>query len=301
MRILIFKCMISHQELDRPAVIQDVAVVTFGEKCGSEYPMYPYGVAIDQATNNILVVDNSNHQICRYTSEGIYLSCFRTKKREYTDLASPRGITINTNGDVIVTGNHDVVTFNTSGDIPKRNVKEGQETRALKFPWGVTTDQDGLIYVCDHDNHRIQVYNKEGQFVRTFGEDALQYPTDICINPTNGDIYIANSGLNKICIYTKSGEPSGFIDFAMIGLLHIKPMFLAMQCDREEIKLFCTDDVNHCVHVFQNGVYTAQIGRGGSEPGNFCHPRGIALDQRGNIIICDRHNNRVQILKCKFD
>lgn len=28
----------------------------------------------------------------------------------------------------------------------------------FNYPWGVTTDALGFIYVCDKENHRVQVY-----------------------------------------------------------------------------------------------------------------------------------------------
>lgn len=36
---------------------------------------------------------------------------------------------------------------------------QGSADGKFNYPWGITTDALGFIYVCDKENHRVQVTN----------------------------------------------------------------------------------------------------------------------------------------------
>ena len=55
------------------------------------------------------------------------------------------------------TGNFSFVYFRRYGQFVRAFGSEGSEEGQLKYPWGVVCDTAGLIYVCDKENHRIQV------------------------------------------------------------------------------------------------------------------------------------------------
>lgn len=48
---------------------------------------------------------------------------------------------------------------------------QGSSDGRFNYPWGITTDALGFIYVCDKENHRIQVkkkcYNEKYQQTRS--------------------------------------------------------------------------------------------------------------------------------------
>ena len=52
----------------------------------------------------------------------------------------------------------------------------------------------------------------------------------------------------------------------------------------------------HCVIVFSpSGEKLRSFGSRGSGPGQFHHPRGVAVDAEGNILVTDTMNNRVEM------
>ena len=59
---------------------------------------------------------------------------------------------------VVEWGNHRVSVFHTSGafisSFGRRHYGEGE----LNNPKGITTDQDGFLYVCDTSNNHIQMF-----------------------------------------------------------------------------------------------------------------------------------------------
>lgn len=72
---------------------------------------------------------------------------------------------------------------------------------------------DGLLYVADACNHRIQVFARTGELVRTFGTDGeaageLKYPYDLAFNG-KGELYVAERGNHRIQKFTPEGQSLG--------------------------------------------------------------------------------------------
>lgn len=60
-------------------------------------------------------------------------------------------------------------------------------------------------------------------------------------------------------------------------------------------EIFILDGVNNRVVRYDaKGQYLSQFGKGGSKPGEFDYPLGMAMDRDGNIYIADTGNSRVQ-------
>jgi len=86
-------------------------------------------------------------------------------------------------------------------------VMEGQFTE----PSGVAVNQRNEIIVADTNNHRIQVFDKEGRFQFSFGEcgkreGQLLYPNRVFVNKQSGDIVVTErSPTHQIQIYNQYG------------------------------------------------------------------------------------------------
>jgi len=48
---------------------------------------------------------------------------------------------------------------------------KGNGDGQFTYPHGVVVGQQGYYIVADHNNHRIQIFNSQGQFVRKFGSN----------------------------------------------------------------------------------------------------------------------------------
>jgi hypothetical protein len=67
--------------------------------------------------------------------------------------------------------------------------------------YGITIGQDGNLYVAEYSNHRVQVLDKNGTFIRKFGESGsapgqLSSPEDIASLPDGRIVVSDNSYLN---------------------------------------------------------------------------------------------------------
>ena len=82
-------------------------------------------------------------------------------------------------------------------------VLEGQFTE----PSGVAVNAQNDIVVADTNNHRIQIFDKEGRFKFQFGEcgkrdGQLLYPNRVAVVRSSGDIIVTErSPTHQVCTY----------------------------------------------------------------------------------------------------
>jgi len=148
------------------------------------------------------------------------------------------------------------------------------------WPHGIHVDRDGNVWVTDARvataEERIKFpgedkkgsvvikFSPDGKVLMTLGRpgvkgdppDALTEPNDVITDPSNGDVYVAES-------HTNVGDPN------LVGRISV--------FDR-------------------NGKFLRVIGKTGTGPGEFRTPHAIEFDSQGRLIVADRHNHRIQIL-----
>lgn len=81
----------------------------------------------------------------------------------------------------------------------------GSQNGLFDGPEGVACDDEDNILVCDYHNHRVQVFNSNGEFVNAFGaygeeEGCFKNPCGIAITK-EGNIVVADSGNNRIQVF----------------------------------------------------------------------------------------------------
>jgi YYY domain-containing protein len=120
-------------------------------------------------------------------------------------LQQPRGLAINTAGDVFVCdfGNnriqefasdlHFVRAWGTRGDLP------GQ----FNQPCAVAVGPAGDIFVADTWNQRVQVFSKNGDYVREFAS-SFYGPRGIAVD-AKGAVFVADTGNNRIVRFSAAG------------------------------------------------------------------------------------------------
>lgn len=81
----------------------------------------------------------------------------------------------------------------------------------------ITRDNDGNFYVLDAGNYRVQKFDKDWNYLATFGREG-QGPAEL-LNPwyvaldTNGNIYVDDPGNRRIQIFSSAGKDNGTIRF----------------------------------------------------------------------------------------
>ena len=82
--------------------------------------------------------------------------------------------------------------------------KEGTQPGELKRPYGIALDGDGMVYVADYWNNRVQKLTPEGKVlavINTKGKgDRLNQPVGLCVD-NNDILYVVDYGSSTVCMY----------------------------------------------------------------------------------------------------
>jgi DNA-binding beta-propeller fold protein YncE len=103
----------------------------------------------------------------------------------------PRGIASDVAGNVILadTDNDRLVKLSPNGSVLWSVGRYGQRPGDLDHPMDVTIGKDGLIYVANTMNNRIDAFDSQGRFVRTVS-DRLPQPCSVVSTPS-GDLWVS--------------------------------------------------------------------------------------------------------------
>jgi DNA-binding beta-propeller fold protein YncE len=87
---------------------------------------------------------------------------------------------------------------------------EQSDPGTFSLPEGVAVDSEGDVYVTDTFNSRIEIFDADGQFVSTFGQNGdgagdLQRPKGMAID-VDGHIWVVDAAQNRVKVFNKTGR-----------------------------------------------------------------------------------------------
>jgi DNA-binding beta-propeller fold protein YncE len=178
-------------------------------------------------------------------------------------------------------------------------------------PRNLAVGPDGSIYVADSGNHRIQVFDPQGNFITKWGSMGTEpgqfnEPWDVAV-AQDGTVFVADTWNHRIQAFTSTGEfLNAFGSFANVQTdaqaepgMFWGPRGLAIDA---EGNLYVTDTGNKRVEKFSpEGEFLALWGGGGIVPGSFEEPVGIDIDSQGNFYVADTWNRRIQKFNANFE
>jgi DNA-binding beta-propeller fold protein YncE len=189
----------------------------------------PRGIAVAE-DGAIYVVDSGNARVQRFTPDGIFDLTFGSQgsaegqfgRFQGSTISGPGGIAIGSNGNIYVadTWNHRVQVFTPAGEFVTAwgsffdaadDPLASQANPGLFYGPRDIAVHDGLVYVTDTGNERVQVFTEEGKFVQMFGsfgsdQGQLVEPFGIDV-AEDGTVLVADSHNARIARFTSEGEP----------------------------------------------------------------------------------------------
>lgn len=177
---------------------------------------------------------------------------------------------------------------------------------------GVAVDSKDRVYMLTRKDARVIVYEPDGTFVRSWGEDIFTPRTHGITIDKNDFVYTTDDGDHTVRKFTPEGaqimmlgtpnKPSDTGYDSAKGLASIthggppfnRPTGVAVAEDGEIY--VCDGYGNARIHRFSaDGELIQSWGEPGVGAGQFNLPHGICTDGKGRLFLADRENDRIQI------
>lgn len=155
----------------------------------------PHFIRIDNE-GNVWCADYGRHIVRKFTEKGDLLLTLGTPDvpgRNEDHLNMPTDMAIAPDGDVFVTdgyGNNRIVHYDKHGKFLGSWGQLGVGAGDLSQPHAIAMDSKGLLYVCERNNCRIQVFDQQGKSLAQWRN--LINPWGIVILP-NDEIVVSGS------------------------------------------------------------------------------------------------------------
>lgn len=260
-----------------PIIMFDLAgnvIASWGDP--NVVPHSIHGCSFD-AENHVWVGGNDDGIIQKYSHEGRLLAQIGTRglfdssdgtskgksqNGSHESFFNPAGIAIDpSNGDLYVAdgyGNRRVVVFDKDGKFLRQWGRQASDDETQAGIGGVFSrvvhcvliGNDGLVYVCDRQGDRIQVFDKMGNFQRN--------------------------------IWIRTGTPT-------LPDARGTAWWAAFSRDPQQKYMYVMNGRNETVHILEHesGKILASFGRPGHQLGSFIHGHTLAIDSHGNIYVAE--------------
>jgi DNA-binding beta-propeller fold protein YncE len=167
----------------------------------------------------------------------------------------------------------------------------------LAEPYGLAVDSKNNLYVADQKVGAIFVFNTETREVDLIKNKTHAHFARIIglAMDDNDRLFVSDPGLRHILVFDANHKAEDVISDGMV-----EPGSMAI--DKENRLLYVSDVALDQVLVFDADSFKLlrKIGTTGrnhelTTPGDFAKPTGVAVDQDGNLYVCDTLNNRIEI------
>ena len=204
-----------------------------GQATGDDALDRPAAVAVDAAANEVFVADTGHRRIAVFDSES---GKFKRAWGAYGE---------------------------KPGADPGAYDPNAPAARQFRDVTCIDIAKDGTVYVCDRTSNRIQVFQKDGKFVK--------------------EGIVSKNTLGAVV-------PGQFGAVSSFG----SAWDVAFSNDAQQQYLFVADGQDKKVVILNRSTlaYVGTIGQGGRQPGRFLAVGSIAVDSRGNVYTGEQHHGK---------
>lgn len=309
---------VNYERLGQPAGLSNVRVVAILKKTifGGDY-RYPTTVHYDPIMNEIFVIggggSHPSASIMIYGPDYFPVASLGVGR----GVGAPKGIDLDAEGNLYITqagcqnkGGCLMVLNPAFFKIAEVFFNDIEEVPDEFRPLSVAVSQE-YIYLTAESTGGVLVLDRDYNFKRWLvpmkvgvseqvGDDLehlnAQTTRDVVVDrkgriymlcPDQGRIFVLDAEWNFLFAFGTKGGSTAKLSRAKS---------LAVDVDREVI--YVVDYMRHGIllYDYNDGAYLFEIGGHGLKPGWFNFPSHVEVDGRGNLIVADYFNNRVQVL-----
>ncbi len=160
---------------------------------------------------------------------------------------------------------------------------------------------NGNLYIGDIFNSEIDVYTRDGNYVKSFAQFGGRVEDRLFFGPggmsfgKNGNLYVTDFSSDFIQVYDQNDNfiknigsngtaPGQFVGPAGISISPVSG------------NLYVADQYNNRIQILSpDGEFISAFGGPGTGAGQFQQPIGVEVDEEENIYVADSINSRVQV------
>ena len=253
----------------------------------------PYGIAFNSRGERV-VSEWGSHQIAIFDIRGQRIRTFGSYGDSPEQMVLPSGIAIDDMDNMYVSSYNKLQKFTSNGELMKCVGQRGSKKGEFDDPRGLAL-HNNQVYLCDSNNHRIQVFDLDLNFIQSIGSHGkgtgeFDVPLDVQFD-TAGYMYIAEFDNHRVQVLDRSGHYIRV--FGMEGNRKLNGPSSLHIVDKY---VYVSDHTGHCIIVYDtSGRFVTLIDWWSRKEGEFVSLQCISSCANGFIYVCDKDKNRIQI------
>ena len=171
--------------------------------------------------------------------------------------------------------------------------EHGSSQGMFKFPYGLAVSDRDEIAVSDSLNHRVQIFDSSGNFIRCCGRQltsrgTVKFPVGICFDNSR-TIFVADGENHRIQLFNGEGKYKG--TFGGKGSLNSQLFFARGLSLDSDGNIIVADSGNQQIKIFSSdGKFVRKIGR----PRSFSKPVHC-VQCNEYLIVLDNHEHCIKV------
>ena len=239
----------------------------------------PRQLAIDDTTQNMLVADNDANRIQIFNGEGNHLYTISTPPQPIGIVLTDEYIFVSTNNKLVL-------------KIEKSSNKSIKSVTTENSVWGIETNSNSDIYVCEILNRSIVVFDKDLKFLKRIKLNSTQ----VTSNTYTHSIKLYDDNMYVMFSHLYSPPPFHLQIFTLEGEL-VRCLIKQSKIRRSNFfsidqlgNIIVTDRVGHQIKIFSKEGEVLHTITSDMLPGDqkFNCPAGVAIDRQNRIIVANR-------------
>lgn len=258
----------------------------------SREQVYPCGICCTGSYDNLIITDTHNHCLRLLDQEGDFLEKIGSEGKSDGQFMEPVAVAVSKDNMLFVAErkNTRVQKLTCDGICLLRFGHRVLHGHQLHDPVGVAVSPaDDNIYVSDKS--RVYIYKPNGKYVHSIGRDKFRLPAGIVFD-NDGRLLVADQ--ESHCVWSVAADGSEILGTIGLGSLSF-PYGVATASNGS---IVVTESRKDRISMFSSsGEFIRCFGSSGSEPGRFNHPCHLCINQKGQLIVADEMNQRLQVFE----